>query len=253
MLRISRSCSNPARSSACCSGVIGALFSGVHQFGVRWYTVSDCDVVGDDGDDLHAAGGGSDDGDALVLEVDGLRRPQACVVRLAAEGLASGDVGGVGHREDPGRGNDEAGGHLRSVGGDDVPRSGALVIVGGRDPGAEADVPAQVEAVDHVVEVALGLRLGGEVLAPLPLVEELAGEEVAVGVALRVEAGARVTVPVPGAPDPVAGLHQQGREPRFAGAVQLVDAGDPRAHDEHVDVRGRLRAGGLPGRGRRAW
>ena len=38
---------------------------------------------------------------------------------------------------------------------------------------AEADVAPQVEPVDDVVEVALGLGLGGEVLLPLPLVEQL--------------------------------------------------------------------------------
>jgi hypothetical protein len=34
-------------------------------------------------------------------------------------------------------------------------------------------VAPQVEPVDHVVEVALGLGLLGEVLLPLPLVEQL--------------------------------------------------------------------------------
>jgi hypothetical protein len=43
-------------------------------------------------------------------------------------------------------------------------------------------VAAEVEPVDDVVEVALRLRLLGEVLLPLPLVEQLAGEEVAVRV-----------------------------------------------------------------------
>jgi hypothetical protein len=32
----SRMASKPARSSACCSGVMGALLSGVHQLAVRW-------------------------------------------------------------------------------------------------------------------------------------------------------------------------------------------------------------------------
>ena len=38
---VSRIASKPARSCRCSSGVIGALFSGVHQLAVRWYTVSD--------------------------------------------------------------------------------------------------------------------------------------------------------------------------------------------------------------------
>ena len=73
---------------------------------------------------------------------------------------------------------------------------------------SKRDVAAEVEPVDHVVEVALDLGLAGEVLLPLPLVEELLREEVAVGVALGVEAGARVAVPEPGAADAAAGLEQ---------------------------------------------
>jgi hypothetical protein len=104
-------------------------------------------------------------------------------------------------------------------------------------------VPPQVEPVDHVVEVALGLGLLGEVLLPLPLVEQLAGEQVGVGVALRVEPGAGVAVPVPGAADAVARLEQQGGEPVLDRAVQLVDAGDAGTDDCHVDVGGEGRWG----------
>ena len=57
-----------------------------------------------------------------------------------------------------------------------------------RHPAPELDVPAQVELVGDVVQVAQGLRLGGEVLLPVPFVEQLLGERVAVGPALRVEA-----------------------------------------------------------------
>ena len=87
-----------------------------------------------------------------------------------------------------------------------------------------------------MVEVALGLGLTGEVLRPLPLVEQLTGEEVAVGVALGVEAAPRVEVPEPAPAHAVARLEQQRREALFAGPVQLVDAGDPGADDQHLDV-----------------
>ena len=101
---------------------------------------------------------------------------------------------------------------------------------------AEAHVAPQVEPVDDVVEVALGLRLFGEVLLPLPLVEQLLREQVRVRVALGVEPRAGVAVPVPGAADAAAGLEQLHREAGFARAVQLVDAGDAGADDQHVDV-----------------
>jgi hypothetical protein len=41
VLSVARIASKSARSRACSSGVIGRLFSGVHQLAVRWYTVSD--------------------------------------------------------------------------------------------------------------------------------------------------------------------------------------------------------------------
>jgi hypothetical protein len=102
-------------------------------------------------------------------------------------------------------------------------------------------VPSQVEPVHHVVEVALDLGLFSEVLAPLPLVEELLREQVGVGVALRVEARPGVAVPVPGAADAVTGLEQQCGEAGVTRPVELVDPGDARADDEHVDLRPRHR------------
>jgi hypothetical protein len=100
----------------------------------------------------------------------------------------------------------------------------------------EAHVLSQIELVHDVVQVALGLGLRREVFLPLPLVEELLGEEVAVGVALRVEPGARVAVPEPCASHPGAGLEQQDRETLLARPVELVNAGDASAHDKQVDV-----------------
>ena len=135
---------------------------------------------------------------------------------------------------------------LGAVAGDDGPRPRRLVVRGRRDLRAEADVAAEVEAVDDVVQVALGLRLFGEVLLPLPFVEELLREQVRVGVALGVEPGAGVTVPVPRAADTAAGLEQLHREPGFAGAVQLVDAGDAGADDEDVDCSPRLLVRRIP-------
>ena len=127
-----------------------------------------------------------------------------------------------------------------------VPSSSTTVHVpdassytGRRDLGVESDVAPQVEPVDDVVEVALGLRLFGEVLLPLPLVEQLFREQVRVGVALGVEPRAGVPVPVPGAAHAAAGLEQLHGEPGFARAIQLVDAGDAGADDQHVDIVGR--------------
>ena len=160
----------------------------------------------------------------LPAKSTGVGRPAARVVRLAAEVLTTRHVGEVRHREHAGGGDQVAGPVHGAVVDRDRPRRRRLVPDGGGDLGAEAHVAAEVEPVDHVVEVALGLGLLREVLLPLPLLEQLLGEQVAVGVALGVEPRPRVAVPVPGAADAVAGLEQHGGEPGLAGPVQLVDA-----------------------------
>ena len=114
--------------------------------------------------------------------------------------------------------------------------------------GAVVDVAPEVDAVDHVVEVALGLGLLREVLLPLPLVEELLREQVAVRVALRVEPCLGVAVPVPGATDATTGLEQLHGETCFTRAIQLVDARDAGADDQHVDL-GRVATRALVGCG----
>ena len=54
-----------------------------------------------------------------------------------------------------------------------VHSAGPLVVVGRRDAGAEAHVAPEVEPVHYVVQVALDLGLLGEVLLPLPILEQL--------------------------------------------------------------------------------
>ena len=103
------------------------------------------------------------------------------------------------------------------------------------DLGAQSYVAPKVEPVDHVVEVALGLRLLREVLLPLPLFEQLFREQVAVGASSGVEPCLGVAVPVPGAADATTGLEQLDGEPCFT-LIQLVDAGDAGADDQDVDL-----------------
>jgi hypothetical protein len=160
------------------------------------------------------------------------------VVLHTAEVVTTRNVRQVGDRQHAGGHDEEAGPVLGAVVGRHRPRGGPLVPHRRAHPGVEAHVAPQVEAVDDVVQVALDLRLAGEVLLPLPVVEQLAGEEVAVGVALGVEPGARVAVPEPRAAHAAAGLEQLRREPRLEGAVELVDAGDAGADDQHVEGLG---------------
>ena len=129
--------------------------------------------LGDDRDDLHPARPGAHDGDALAGEVDGAVRPQTRVVRLALELLPARNVGEV--RD----GEHTRGGHELVRPGDGAgvvghrPQRGLLVVLGRRDAGVEAHVAPEVEPVHHVVQVALDLRLFGEMLPPLPILEQL--------------------------------------------------------------------------------
>jgi hypothetical protein len=160
------------------------------------------------------------------------------VVRLAAEVATSRHIRDVGYREDTGRRHEVARSDPAAVAGGNAPRARQLVVGGRGDPGAQADVAPEVEPVDDVVQVTLGLRLLREVLAPVPVVEQLPREQVGVRVALRVEPCPRVPVPVPRAPHATAGLDQRRCEPRVTSPVQLIDAGDACADDQHVDVGG---------------
>ena len=81
------------------------------------------------------------------------------------------------------------------------------------DRAAELHVLAEVELVGDVVQVAEVLGLAREALLPVPLLQQLLGEGVAVGDALGVEAGARVAVPEPRAAEVVAGLEHRGVTP----------------------------------------
>jgi hypothetical protein len=63
------------------------------------------------------------------------------------------------------------------------------------------DVTAQLERVGDVIDVAQRFRPAGEMLGPVPFLQELLRKGIAVGIAFGIEAGARIAVPVPGAAD----------------------------------------------------
>jgi hypothetical protein len=56
------------------------------------------------------------------------------------------------------------------------------------------------------MQIPLDFRLAREMFAPVPSIYEFLAEGVLVGIALRVETGARITIPVPSAADVRAGL-----------------------------------------------
>ncbi len=128
-------------------------------------------------DGLHAGRTGADDRDALALEADRFVRPAGGVAGLAAEGLDPLDAGHGRGRERADGGDQEAGGVAGAVFQRHVPGSRGFLPVGGGDPAVELDVAAEVELVGDVVQIAQGLGLGGEVLDPVPFIQQLLREE----------------------------------------------------------------------------
>ena len=191
-------------------------------------------VLGDERERLDGRRARADDGDALASEIDRLVGPSARVVRLARETLDALDRRPARDGQAAGRHDQEA---RRSSGAPVGPHLPAVVLLvegGAGDAGLERNVPAQVEAIGHVVQVAQDLRLSGVALAPVPLLLKLLGERVRVGHALDVAAGTGVAVPVPGAADVAGCLDPLRREPELSQAIEHVETGGACADDDRV-------------------
>jgi hypothetical protein len=146
------------------------------------------------------------------------------VERRALKTLDSRNVRQRRRRQHADRGDQEAGRAVPTVFQGDVPTARALAVVRGGDAALELDVAAQIELVGDVVQIAFGLGLAGKMLLPVPLVEQLLRERVAVGPAFGIEPGARVAVPVPSAAYAGAGFKYPHREAEFPQFVELVKA-----------------------------
>ncbi len=114
----------------------------------------------------------------------------------------------------------------------DPPITGGLVPGQGADLGLELDVPAQVERVGDPVEVF-------HVLPPLAeriRIGEVDAEDVGVGTAGRVDAGAGIAVLPPGAADAGVLLDHGDREPGPAQLQGGVEPAHPGADDRDGEV-----------------
>ncbi len=199
-------------------------------------------LVGDFADHLDRGRAGADHRHLLARKIDRFLRPVIGVERPALEGI---------HALEPGQGRlgeqaqhhaDEAAGHLARGAGllvahSEAPQPIVLVPVGGDDPAVELHVLAQAELVGDVIEVAQVLGLAGKALLPVPLVEQLAREGVAVGIALRIEARAGIAVPVPGAAEIRGELQDRGLHAEVGQPLDLVDAADAGADDDDFVVQ----------------
>src|SRR4029077_19909130 len=105
----------------------------------------------------------------------------------------------------------------------------------------ELDVATQIEFVGDVIQIALGFGLAREVLLPVPFFQQLLRKGVAVSPTFGIEAGTGIAVPVPGAADAGARFEHPRLEPEFAQLVELIEAGNPGADDDRVEIRARIR------------
>jgi hypothetical protein len=197
-------------------------------------------LLGDLRDRLHPGGAGADHRDPLAAEVHRLVRPRPGVVALARVVGEPRERWQVRGRDAADRRDEVARRGGAPVVGGDLPAVVRLVVHGPGDGRAELDVAAQVHLVGDEVEVVEDLRLAREALAPRPLVEDLRREVVAEHVvdALAVAAGARVAVPVPGAPHAVAALEHLHRHVELPQVMQHGEAAEARPHHDGVEIRG---------------
>src|SRR5262249_17221518 len=130
----------------------------------------------------------------------------------------------------------------------DVPAADILLVARGPDTALELDVATQIKFVGDVIQIALGFGLARKVLLPVPFFQQFLRKGVAVSPALRIEARARVAVPIPGAADAGAGFEHPRLEPEFAQLIELVEAGNPGADDDRVEIRPRVRRSLVYGR-----
>ena len=125
----------------------------------------------------------------------------------------------------------------------DLPAVRRLVEACRGHPRVELNVAAEIEAVGDVLDVPQDLGLGGIALRPAPFLLQLVGEGVGVVHALDVAAGAGIAVPIPGAADAAARFVDPRGQAEAAQAVEHVQAGEPSADDDGVDVAGLPRGG----------
>src|SRR5437899_11701312 len=133
----------------------------------------------------------------------------------ALEGRTERDGRDGRRREHADGGDQEACGVSPTVLQGDVPGARVFLIVCSGYPALALDVTTQIELVGDVIQIALGLRLRGEVFFPVPFVEQFLRKGITVGPAFRIEARAGIAVPIAAAADTGAGFEYAQLEPEI--------------------------------------
>ena len=192
--------------------------------------------------DLDAARPGADHADALAGEVDALLRPQRRVVRFAREVFEARQRRDVGLGGEARADDHEARPQRAALRGLEQPLARGFVEARTVHAGPEADVTAQVEFRVDIIEVAPHFLPAGEALAPIPVPPQVLAREL-VDLAMRVDARARIAVPVPDTAEARAGVDEVHPEAELAQTEQLVDTGEAGADDDDVESGGRVCGG----------
>ena len=189
---------------------------------------------------LHARRPSPDNCHPFVRELYGSVRPPRGVKGLSLERFDTLDSWQSGFREIAhGRNQEPAfvGTPILQL---DCPSPSIIVIESGFDFTGELDIFEQIEFIGYVLQVSQGLRLPGEMLGPVPLVEQFLGKRICVRVAFRIEPGAGVAIPVPGASHSRSSFEDPDRHAKFPQSVQLVQARDPSPYHDCIVVKTRV-------------
>src|SRR4029077_1711079 len=108
-----------------------------------------------------------------------------------------------------------------------------------RDAGVEPDVAAETELLVDVAEIGAKLLPRGIELAVAPIPPELRAGEL-IERPVRIDPGARIAVPVPDAADVGPGLEYLHVVTEPAQVIELVEAGEPGADHQHVQLLDRV-------------
>ena len=87
-----------------------------------------------------------------------------------------------------------------------------------------------------MVGVSLNFGLTRVAFAPVPLLLQFSRERIRVFDAFNIDSGARVSIPIPGAAHALTHLVTLNAEATLPRAIDHVQASEPGADDDHVDL-----------------
>ena len=188
------------------------------------------------GNQLHCGSSGADHPHPLAGQVHAFLRPSSRVTPCALVGIQTLEIRHVERRQQANRRHQERRPGLVPV--LNLHQPGVPVFLKGtdRDPRVEPYIPPQVELVGDIIQVTLVFGLTGVKLLPVPFLEQLLGEGIPIGVALRVEARAGIAVPVPRSADAAAVFKDPDRHPQLPETMKLVKPGHPGSDDDCVKL-----------------